>query len=230
MRGTNVQNARYQLPHEAPVYIVGCETLGGGQEATTLWCGERRRGRVQRGGERRAEGSGGSPVHGRADVSRLVEDSRGVAGADADGGLAGGVGGVHHAGAAGGKDHGDGLVVGNEAAEFEGGLVDPADDVLGGTGLDGRLGEQLAQLGVRVPSAGVGGEDDAVAGLQGDQRLEDDGGGGVGDGGHAHDDAHGLGDLGQPALVVGPDGACFMQHPVARQREIADDIARLRTR
>jgi hypothetical protein len=51
-------------------------------------------------------------------------------------------------------------------------------------------------------------EEDAVARLQGDEGLENDSGGGVGDWSHTHDYSHGLRDLGQAALVIGFDDAC----------------------
>lgn len=55
---------------------------------------------------------------------------------------------------------------------------------------------------VHLAAAGCRGDDDGVAGLQADQRLEDRGGGGVGrrdDGAH---DADGLGDLGDAVSLV----------------------------
>ena len=132
-------------------------------------------------------------VDGQLDVGGGVDDDRGVAGADAQRGLAGGVGGGDHARAAGGQD--DVGVVHQLVGELQGGHVDPVDDALGGAGGLGGLADDTGGLGGALLGTRVRGDEDGVAGLQGQQALEDGGGGGVGgrdDGGH---DSHGLGDL-----------------------------------
>ena len=127
------------------------------------------------------------------DISAVVNDYRDVARAHAHGGLAGGVGSLHHTGAASGQD--DVRVPHDLVGQLQGGGVDPADDVRGCAGLDGGVQNDPGGLDGAALGPGVGGEDDGVAGLQGDEGLEDGGGGGVGGGDDGGDEAHGLGDL-----------------------------------
>ena len=146
-------------------------------------------------------------VGGADDVHVLVHIGRGVAGAHAEGGLAGGVRGGDHARAAGGQDRGDAGVLHQRAGGLDGRVLDPLNAVLRGAGLDGGVthdagGFSGALLGERVEA-----EDDRAAGLQRDQRLEDRGGGRVGDRGHAGDDADRLGDLVDAHDVILTDDA-----------------------
>ena len=144
-------------------------------------------------------------VDGDLHVGGVVDDDGRVTGAHAQGGLAAGVGRLHHARATGGQDDVD--VAHHNVGELDGGNVHPADDLLGGAGLDGGLEHQLGRGDGAPRGRGVRGDDDGVAGLQADQRLEDRGGGGVGrrdDGAH---DADGLGDLGDAVGLVVLDHA-----------------------
>ena len=134
------------------------------------------------------------------DVGGLVDHDRGVTGADAEGGLAGGVGGLDHARATGGQD--DVNVAHELARELEGGLIDPADDALGRAGLDGGLVDDLGGRDGALGCRGVRRDDDGVAGLQADEGLEDRGRSGVsGRDDRAHD-ADRLGDLGDAVGLV----------------------------
>ena len=80
-------------------------------------------------------------VDSQLDVGSIVDDDGGVACADAQCGLAGAVGGLDHARATGGQDDVD---VGHDlAGQIDGRYVDPADDLLGSTGLDGGVEHEL---------------------------------------------------------------------------------------
>ena len=139
-------------------------------------------------------------VDGEQHVGGVVDDDRGVTGANAQGGLARGVGGLDHARATGGEDDVD--VAHDHVGQLDGGDIDPADDALGGAGLDGGVKHELGGGDGALGGSRVRGDDDGVAGLQADQRLEDRSGGGVGrrdDGAH---DADGLGDLGDAVGLV----------------------------
>ena len=139
-------------------------------------------------------------VDGQLDVGGVVDDDGGVACADAQGGLAGAVGGLDHARATGGQDD---VNVGHDlAGQVDGGNVDPADDLLRGACLDGSLEHELGRGDGALGSSGVRGDDDGVAGLQADQGLEDSGGSGVGGRDDGTDDADGLGDLGDAVSLV----------------------------
>lgn len=75
-------------------------------------------------------------------------------GANAQGGLARGVSGLDHARATGGEDDVD--VAHDHVSQLDGGDIDPADDALGGAGLDGGVKHELgggdgALGGSRVP-------------------------------------------------------------------------------
>ena len=130
--------------------------------------------------------------HGQQNIGAVVNDGRGVAGAHAQGGLAGGVGGLYHAGAAGSQDqvrfpH-------DLIGQLQAGHIDPADDPLGSAGLYSRLQNHLGGGNGAGLCPGVGADDNGVPGLQADQGLEDGGGGGIGGGDHRGDDADGFRD------------------------------------
>ena len=147
-------------------------------------------------------------VDGELDVGGVVDDGGVVARADAQGGLAGGVRGVDHARATGGEDDVGGAH--ELGGHVEGRDVDPVDDALGGAGGLGGLAHDAGGLGGALAGARVRGDEDRVAGLQGDERLEDRGGGGVGRRDDGGDDAERLGDL-----LVAEGGV------------VGDDVARL---
>ena len=111
---------------------------------------------------------------------------------------------MHHAGAAGGQHqiHGGH----NQIGHFQGGRVDPGDDAFGSAGFHRSLQHDAGGFGGGLLGPGMGADDDAVTGLQADQRLENGGGGGVGGGHHSADDTDGLGDL------LDAEGGVFLQH------------------
>ena len=135
-------------------------------------------------------------------VGGFVDDDGHVARTHADGGFAGGVGGLHHARATGGQDQVDVVVTHQGIGEFDGGLINPADDVFRRTGSHGCIQYQLGSGIGGVLGTGVRGEDDGVAGLQGDEGLEDRGGSRVGGRYDTADDAYRLGDGDGAHLVV----------------------------
>ena len=146
-------------------------------------------------------------VGGAHDVNVLVDICRSVASADAEGRLAGGVCGLDHARTTGGEDGGDTVMLHQGAGGFDGRVLDPLDTVLGSACLDGRVTHDLGGFYGALLRARVEAEDDRAAGLQCDQRLEDGGGGRVGDRGHAGDDADRFGDLVDAHDIVFADDA-----------------------
>ena len=93
------------------------------------------------------------------------------------------------------------------AGGLDGRVLDPLDTVLGSTGLDGGVAHNLGGLDGALLRAGVEAEDDRATGLQGDEGLEDGGGGRVGNRGDTGDHADGLGDLIDAHHVVFTDDA-----------------------
>ena len=81
------------------------------------------------------------------------------------------------------------------AGGFDGRVLDPLDTVLRSACRDGCVAHDLGGFDGALLCARVEAEDDRAAGLQRDQRLEDGGGGWVGDRGHAGDDTDRFGDL-----------------------------------
>ena len=141
------------------------------------------------------------------DVDVLVNVCRSVARADAQGRLAGGVCGLDHARTTGGKDGGDTIMFHQGASGLDGRMLDPLNTVLRSACCDSGIANDLGGRDGAVLCARVEAEDDRAAGLQCDQRLEDGGGGRVGDRGHASDDANRLGDFVDAQHVVLADDA-----------------------
>ena len=132
-------------------------------------------------------------VDGKQDVRALVDDGGSVARADAHCGFAGGICRLHHAGTARRQD--DVRLLHEGVGHLEGGDVDPSDDAFGRARFDSRFQHDPGSLDGALFRSGVGADDDSVAGLQRDERLEDGGGSGVGGRDDRAHDAHGLGDL-----------------------------------
>ena len=145
-------------------------------------------------------------------VGAVVDDSGHVARAHAQGWLAAGIGSLHHAGAAGGQDNirfphqGVGHVQGRH--------VDPADDALRRAGLHRCVQHHLRRGDGSFLGPGMGAENDAVAGFQADQRLENGGGGGVGGGDHRRHHADGLGNFLHAVSLVFLDDAAGLGIPI----------------
>ena len=110
-------------------------------------------------------------------------------------------------GAAGGQDQIDVGVVHQRVGQLQRRGVDPADDVGRGAGGDGGVQHQLGGGAGRARRARMRAEDDAVAGLQADQRLEDRGRGRVGGRHDAADQPDRLGDGHDAGFVVDLDDA-----------------------
>ena len=124
------------------------------------------------------------------DIRGVVNDGGGIAGAHAQGGLSGGISGLHHAGAAGSQDQ-----VGfphQLVRHLQAGLVDPADDVLRRAGRHGSLQHHPGCGNGAALGSGVGADDDAVPGFQTNQCLKNGRRGGIGCGNHRSDHTDGL--------------------------------------
>ncbi len=132
-------------------------------------------------------------VDGHDGVRALVDDGRHIARAHAQSRGAGGIGGLDHAGAAGGQD--DVRLGHDQVGQLQGGRVDPAEEALRRAGLHGGLQHHLGGGDGALLGPGMGADDDAVAGLQGQKGLKDGGGSGVGGGNNRRDYADGFGDL-----------------------------------
>ena len=126
-------------------------------------------------------------------IGGAVDDGGDVASAHAHGGLAGRIGRLHHAWSAGGQDQVH--LRHQQAGELQAGHVDPSHDALRRAGGHRRLQHQPGGGDSASLGPGVGADDDAVAGLQGQQHLKDGGGGGVGGGDHRTDHPHRLQEL-----------------------------------
>ena len=93
------------------------------------------------------------------------------------------------------------------ASGLDGRMLDPLNTVLRSACCDSGIANDLGGRDGAVLCARVEAEDDRAAGLQCDQRLEDGGGGRVGDRGHAGDDADRLGDFVDAHDIVLADDA-----------------------
>ncbi len=139
-------------------------------------------------------------------VGGVVNDGGGVPRANAQSGLAGGISGLHHAGAAGGED--DVRFPHQGVGHFQTGNIDPADDALRRTGGNGGLQNHLGGGNGGFLCSGMGADKDAVAGLQRNHGLEDGGGCGVGGGDNSGNHADRLGNsLDAVCLILLNDAA-----------------------
>ena len=147
-------------------------------------------------------------VDSELDVRGVIDDNGGVASADAQGGLAGAVGSLDHARAAGRED--DIVIAHNHISKVDGGNVDPADDLLGCASLDGSIQNQLGSGDSALSSCGMRADNDRVASLQADKALENSGGGGVGGGDDRANKTDGLGYLGDAVRLVALDNSACL--------------------
>ena len=130
-----------------------------------------------------------------------------VAGTDAQGGLAAAISRLDHAGASGGQDQRHAGVVHQRLGGGDGGSVDPLDAVFRSAGGHRGLQQHFSRFHRAFLRAGMEAEDNGIAGLGADQGFEHGGGGGIGDGRHAGDDAHRLRHLHIPFHFVFLDDA-----------------------
>ena len=130
-------------------------------------------------------------LHSHAQVGGLVDDDVAVAGADADGGSTGGVGRVHHAGAAGGHDQVH--LLHQHVGDVQRGRLDPADDMLGQARFNGGVPHDPRRGDGAFHSVGMGRKNNGVSGLQRQHDLVNRGRGGVRGGGNGGNHALGRG-------------------------------------
>ena len=148
-------------------------------------------------------------VDGVDDVTARVENRRRVAGADAEGRRAGAVGGLHHAGTSRRED--DVGLLHEEVRLRQARRLDPADDVLRGACLHGRVQHNLRRRDRGVLGARMRTDHDAVARLEREQRLEDGSRSGVRRRDDGADDADRLGELHHAARRVLLDHAAGLR-------------------
>ena len=145
------------------------------------------------------------------DVGALVDEGGGVSCTDADCRLSGGVGALDHSRTARGKDQVHQRMVHEEVRLVHRGLVDPGDDVLGGSCRDGCVTDDACGIAGALLRPGMRAEDDRVPGLEGDEGLEDGRTGRVGGRDDAADDALGLRDLlDSESGILLDDAACLV--------------------
>ena len=147
------------------------------------------------------------------DIRAAVDIGRAVSRAHADGGLAGGIRRLHHAGAAGGEDQPHRLRLHQLLTAVQRGDAQTRHRV-------GRRAHRLRRFRYdlrRFPGAGnglgVGGKHDGVARFQGDHGLVAHRGGGVGAGDDGGDDPHRHADLPELFLRDFPENAHGLHAP-----------------
>ena len=134
----------------------------------------------------------------------LIDHALHVAGANAEGGLAGGVCRANHAHAAGGDAHV--ALLHDLTGDLHGGLFDDLNDVLRNVG--GQLSlHQANGLGGALLGARMRADDDGVAALQREHGVAHRGDDGVGGGRYRADDAHGLCDQHEALFGLAVDDA-----------------------
>jgi len=121
-------------------------------------------------------------AHGFLEVCRTFDISRTVTGADTDGRRTGGIGCPHHGGSARGQDHRRIGVAHQVVRRLDGWDRDATDQVFIAARLDDRLPDDLDRLQDAALSIRVWREDDGIAGLDGDDGLEQSGRGRIGGG------------------------------------------------
>ena len=120
------------------------------------------------------EGFAGDDIfHRVVDIGAAFDKRRAVARAAADGWGAGRIGRTHHAFAAGGEDQRHVFAVHQLRGGFERQLGDAVDAALRRTGRFRRAFDDFNRLPAALTRARMRGEDNGVAGLEGDQRFVD---------------------------------------------------------
>ena len=146
-------------------------------------------------------------------IGAVVNHCRHVSGAHTQGRFTAGIRCFYHAGAACGQD--DIGIPHQGVGHLQGGNIDPADDAFRSAGLDRCVQHHLRSGDRGFLRPGMGTEDDAVAGFQAEQRLENGGGGGVGGRDDRRNHADGLGDLLHAVGLVFLDHAAGLGIPVS---------------
>ena len=127
-------------------------------------------------------------------VGRGIHQHRNVARSHPERRLAAGIGGLHHARAAGGQDHGGALVPHQGAGGFERGVIDALDDAFGRARFHRRLVQNSRCVAGALVRARMRAENDGVARFERNERLVNRRGSGIGSGQngrhHSHGNAH----------------------------------------
>ncbi len=110
-------------------------------------------------------------VDGHDNVGALVDYSGHVAGANAQGGGAGGVGGLHHAGASGCQNHV--YRFHNQVGQLDRRLIYPSDDTFRSACLYSCLKNNLRRFNCTFLRTRMRADDDCIPGLQTDETFED---------------------------------------------------------
>ena len=132
-------------------------------------------------------------VDGQQNVGGVGDNGGGVARADAQCRFAAGIGCLDHAGAA--RRQNNIRFLHQQVGHFQAGHIDPVDDTGRGACSHGGFQNHTGGGGGALLGARVRADQDAVAGLQGQQSLEDGGRGGVGGGNDRRDHTDGLGNF-----------------------------------
>ena len=120
-----------------------------------------------------------------------MDIGRAVAGTNTNGRLAGGVGGANHGRATGGQDHADLRCAHQLLTACHGGQAQAADGACRCAGGDSCLFHNSCRPEGTFQRFGVWGENNGVAGFQGNEGFIANGGGGVGAGDDGSDHTHG---------------------------------------
>mmetsp|Transcript_15655 Transcript_15655/g.28011 ORF Transcript_15655/g.28011 Transcript_15655/m.28011 type:complete len:1038 (+) Transcript_15655:93-3206(+) len=141
-------------------------------------------------------------VDGQFDVGGLVNQRRGVAGADTQGRVAGRVSGADHSRTTGSQNQADFRGLHERLGNNHGRACNPGNDSLGCSGCHGSVVDDFGRLNRALGGAGMRAQDEAVAGFKGEESLEDSGGSGIGGGDNAGNHTNGLSHLRHSAVLV----------------------------
>lgn len=167
------------------------------------------------------------------DIRTAVDIGRAVSRADTDGGLAGGIGRLHHAGAAGSENQPHRLRLHQLLAAVQRRDTQTRHRVGGRSRRLRRLRYDLRRLAGAGNGLGVGGKHDGVARFQGDHGLVAHGRRWVGAGNDGGDDAHRHADLPElflrnfPENPHGPHAPNRLRHPLGGEEILGCFVLRI---
>mmetsp|Transcript_15653 Transcript_15653/g.28000 ORF Transcript_15653/g.28000 Transcript_15653/m.28000 type:complete len:326 (+) Transcript_15653:1863-2840(+) len=135
-------------------------------------------------------------------IRRLVNQRRGVTGADTQRRVAGRVSGADHSRTTGSQNQADFRGLHERLGNNHGRACNPGNDSLGCSGCHGSVVDDFGRLNRALGGAGMRAQDEAVAGFKGEESLEDSGGSGIGGGDNAGNHTNGLSHLRHSAVLV----------------------------